>query len=186
MQNPRLASRYAKSLIDIAKESHTLEAVLSDMELIGKTLASSRELSLAVASPIIRGDKKAAILKAVFGDALQKITTMFIDLLISKGREANLAEIAAGYIAQYKKLNHVHTVKLTTAAPIDEELKSLVAGKVAAEMKDGKVEIDTTVEPDLIGGFVLQVGDKLFDASVRRDLMDVKSQFTKNIYVADI
>lgn len=186
MQNPRLASRYAKSLIDIAKEQQNLEAVLTDMELIRNTMTSSRELSLAVSSPIIKGDKKAAILKAVFGDSLQKVTTMFIDLLISKGREASLAEIAEGYIAQYKRLNHVHTVKLTTAAPIDEELKGLVAGKVASEMKEGKVEINTAVEPELIGGFVLQVGDKLFDASVRRDLMDVKNQFSKNIYVADI
>lgn len=186
MRNPRLASRYAKSLIDIAKESNILEAVLNDMQLIKHTIDGSNELAWAIASPIIKGDKKIAILTAIFGDKIQKITSMFIDLLINKGREANLPEIATAYVDQYKRLNHIHAVNLTTATPFDESLKDMIANKVSQEIKDGTVEINTTVEPDLIGGFVLQVGDKLFDASVKRDLMDVKNQFTKNSYVADI
>lgn len=186
MQNPRLASRYAKALIDIAKEQNVLDAVLENMQLIGQTLQSSRDLNLAIQSPIIKGDKKAEILKSVFGSQLQKVTTLFIDLLINKGREANLKEVAASYIQQYKKLHQVHTVQLTTAAPIDDELKALVEAKVSKEINNGTVEIETKVQPEIIGGFVLQVGDKLFDASVKRDLMDVKHQFSKNIYVADI
>lgn len=186
MQNPRLASRYAKALIDIAKEQNVLEPVLNDMTLIQNTLQASKDLNVAIQSPIIKGDKKAAILKAVFGAQLQKVTTLFIDLLINKGREANLKEIAKGYVQQYKNLHQIHTIKLTTASPIDEELKSIVSQKVASEIKNGTVELETSVQPDIIGGFVLQVGDKLFDASVKRDLMDVKNQFSKNIYVADI
>jgi F-type H+-transporting ATPase subunit delta len=186
MQNPRLAARYAKSLIDIAKESNVLDAVLNDMQLLHNTISSSKELALTIASPIIKGDKKSSILKAIFGDKLQNVTVLFIDLLINKGREANLNEITSSFIAQYKTLKQVHVVQLTTATPLDNDLKELVASKVAAEIKSGTVEIATQVQEDLIGGFVLQVGDKLFDASVKRDLLDVKNQFTKNIYVADI
>ena len=186
MQNPRLASRYAKALIDIAKEQNVLDAVLNDMTLILNTVKSSKELALVTQSPIIKGDKKLEILHAVFGANLQKATTLFMDLVINKGREANLAEIAEAYIHQYNQFNKINTVKVTTAAPLDEELKTAIMAKVAEQIQGNKVEIETEVNPDLIGGFVLQIGDKFFDASVRRDLNDVKHQFTKNIFVADI
>lgn len=186
MQNPRLAARYAKALIDIAKEQNSLDAVLNDMNLVLKTVKSSKEFAITMQSPIIKGDKKLEILKAVFGAHLQKETTLFFDLIINKGREANLAEIAEAYIKQYNQLKHINTVKVTTAAPMDEEMKQFILAKVKQEVNGQEVNLETSVQPELIGGFVLQVGDKLFDASVRRDLNDVQNQFNKNIYVADI
>lgn len=184
MQNPRLAARYAKSLIDIAKEQNLLEAELADMQLIIDVTASNRDFTMLLRSPIVKGDKKSEIFKAIFGGKVNNLTLLFVDLLINKGREANLEEIAAAYKAQYKVLNQVHTVILTTAAPVDEDLKNTIETKVKSALNNANVDLELAVEAELIGGFVLEVGDKLFDASVRRDLNDVKNQFTKNSYVA--
>lgn len=186
MQNPRLASRYAKALIAIAKEQNLLDIVLTDIQLVRSTIKSSRELAVVLDSPVIKGDKKLEILNAIFGTNINKVTKMFFDLVINKGREANMVEIAEGYIKQYNQLNHINIVKVATASPMDEEMKAEILAKVAAQVPGGKVEMITEVQPDLIGGFVLQVGDKFFDASVRRDLTDVKNQFTKNVFVAGI
>lgn len=186
MQNPRLAARYAKALIDIAKEQNALDTVLADMELIQATMKASKDLNLTIQSPIIKGDKKIEIFEAVFGNKIQNVTKLFVDLLVRKGREANLAEISTAYIEQYNQFNQIHVVKLTTATSMDDSLQSIIEQKVASQLSGGKVVVETAVQPDLIGGFVLQVGDKFFDASVKRDLNDVRHQFTQNIYVADI
>lgn len=184
MHNPRLAARYAKALIDIAKEQNQLDAVNADMQLLEAMANQSRDLTTMLRSPIIKADLKGNALNALLQGKVTNITDLFIKLLLNKGREANLPEIAEAYIAQYKALHQVHTVKLTTAFPMDQELTDAITNKIKSEVNNQAVDLVTEVEEDLIGGFVLEVGDKLFDASVRRDLNDIKAQFVKNIYVA--
>jgi len=186
MQNPRLASRYAKSLLDIAQEQNTLEAVKGDMELLQQICESNRDLVLMLKSPVVKADKKAAILNAILDGKVQNVTMAFISLLINKGREFYLPEIAETFSMQYKALKNIKSVQLTTAVAIDESLKNSIKDKVAASVQDGHIELNTNVDPELIGGFTLEIGDKLFDASIKRDLNDIKAQFTKNLYVAEI
>jgi F-type H+-transporting ATPase subunit delta len=186
MQNPRLAARYAKSLIDIAQEQKTLEAVKADMELLAHICESNRDFVLMLKSPVVKADKKAAVIKAVLDGKVQQETQAFIRLLINKGREFYLPEMATAFADQYRNLKNIKTVQLTTAVAVDETLKSYIMGKVTESVKDGQIELKTSVDADLIGGFTLEIGDKLFDASIRRDLVDIKNQFTKNLYVASI
>jgi F-type H+-transporting ATPase subunit delta len=186
MQNPRLASRYAKSLIDIAQEQNALEAVKADMELVQTICASNQDLVLMLKSPIVKADKKAAVMHAILDGKVQPVTMAFMSLLITKGREFYLPEIAETFSMQYKALKNIKSVQLTTAVAIDDELKNSIRDKVAASVQDGHIELNTHVDADLIGGFTLEIGDKLFDASIKRDLIDIKKQFTKNLYVADI
>ncbi|WP_118976889.1 ATP synthase F1 subunit delta [Taibaiella koreensis] len=186
MQNPRLASRYAKSLIDIAQEQNALEAVLDDMELIQQICQSNHDFVLMLKSPVVKSDKKMAILHTVLDGRVQPVTMGFINLLVNKGREFYLPEIVEAFSTQYKELKHIRTVNLTTAVAIDDNVKKLIFDKVTASIADGHVELNTFVNEDLIGGFTLEVDDKLFDASIRRDLNDIKQQFTKNLFVADM
>jgi F-type H+-transporting ATPase subunit delta len=111
MPNPRLASRYAKSLLDLAVEQNALEATLKDVQLLEAT-GKNRDFANMLRSPIIKGDKKQEILKAIFGSNLGQLTQAFVNLLISKGREANLPEIATAFISQYKAMKNIRTVKL--------------------------------------------------------------------------
>lgn len=186
MQNPRLASRYAKSLIDIAQEQNVLEAVLDDMELVQEICHNNRDFVMMLKSPVVKADKKASIMHAVFDGRIQQVTKSFISLLINKGREFYMPEIADAFSTQYKELKNIRTVNLTTAVAIDESLKKLIFDKVTAAVQDGHVELNTYVDADLIGGFTLELDDKLFDASIRRDLTDIKNQFTKNLFIAEI
>lgn len=186
MQNPRLASRYAKSLIDIAQEQNALEAVLDDMELIQQACQGNHDFVLMLRSPVVKSDKKMAILHAILDGKVQPVTMGFVNLLVTKGREFYLPEITDAFTAQYKELKNIRIVNLTTAVAIDDNVKKLIFDKVTASIDDGHVELNTFVNEELIGGFTLEVDDKLFDASIRRDLNDIKNQFTKNLFVADM
>lgn len=186
MQNPRLASRYAKSLIDLAVEQNSLEQTLKDVQLLDATIKSSRELTSVLRSPVIKADKKDAVMTAIFGSQLSLLTMSFIKLLTAKGREATLPEITKAFMSQYRVMNHISEIRLITAAPVSEDVKESIRQKVAASLPGQSIELSTQVQPELIGGFILEMGDKLVDASVRRDLADIRKQFMQNLYVPNI
>lgn len=185
MQNPRLASRYAKSLIDLAVEKDQLEVVHSDMLLLKAITRSNADVVVLLKSPVIKADKKIKILGAILDGRISAITTGFIRLLNTKGRESVLPEIAVEFEKQYNILKNITRVKLTSAAPLEAGQLNMIREKVEASA-GRKVEIETAVNPDLIGGFVLETGNELFDASIQRDLKDIKKQFLKNIYVPEL
>lgn len=186
MLNPRLASRYAKSLIDLAVEQNSLEATLQDVQLMATTISSSPEFASILKSPIIKADKKDAIIDAILGARMSPLTRAFIKLLTAKGREGTLSEMASSFISQYREMKRISPVRLITAAPVSEEVKENIRQKVAAALPGQSIELSTDVQPELVGGFVLEMGDKLMDASIKRDLNDIKKQFLKNLYVSEI
>lgn len=183
MQNPRLAVRYAKSLLDLAVEQNSLEAVLQDMTGIQEVCKVSRDFTGMLRSPIIKADKKTAVVEAVLGSRISPLSKAFVNLLIGKGRESVLPEIATSFLQQYKALKNIRTATLTTAVPATDALKAAMQAKVEAASPGQTVELKAVVDPAIIGGFVLEVGDRIVDASVRRDLIDVRKNFTENLYV---
>ncbi|MFY0253474.1 ATP synthase F1 subunit delta [Chitinophaga sp. 30R24] len=185
MQNPRLASRYAKALIDLAQELNQLEAVNTDMLFLHEVLKSSKDLVSLLKSPIIKADKKQKILAAVFSGRVSATTITFINLLVNKGREGGLEEITTEFSREYMVLKNIVKVKVTTAVALDAATLNIIRERVAAGTTQ-HIELEAAVNPELIGGFVLEANDKLFDASVSRDLKDLKQQFNKNIYVSDL
>jgi F-type H+-transporting ATPase subunit delta len=186
MLNPRLASRYAKSLIDLAVEQDSLETTLQDVQLIDATIRGSHEFATLLRSPVIKADKKDAIIEAIFTTRLSPLTRAFVKLLTLKGREDTLAQMATSFISQYRTMKHISQVRLITAAPVSEAVKEQISARVAASMPGQRIELTTDVQPELVGGFVLEMDDKLVDASIRRDLNDIKKQFLKNLYVPDL
>src|SRR5882762_5320283 len=114
MPNPRLAGRYAKSLIDLAIEKNQLTAVYNDMLFLQEACKVSKEFVVLLKSPIIKADKKGKVLDAITGGKISVITATFNKLLLQKGREFYLPEIITAFIAQYKENKGIHTVKLTT------------------------------------------------------------------------
>jgi F-type H+-transporting ATPase subunit delta len=186
MPNPRLAGRYAKSLLDLANEKNQVEAVYNDMLFLQQLCKESREFVTVLRSPVINPDKKEAILKEVSKGKVGELTTAFNSLLIRKGRETFLPEIVVAFIDQYKHQKGIHTIKLTTASPVSEELKKQIIEKVQAQTAMKNVELKATVNEDIIGGFVLELGDTLVDASIAYDLNKIKSQFLNNDFIYKI
>ncbi len=185
MQNPRLAGRYAKSLLDLSVEQDSLEVALEDMQTVVETARSSPEFAAVLRSPVIKGGKKQAIVDAVL-PSLRPMAATFIKLLISKGREMELTQIAAAFIQQYKDLKGVRTVRLTTAAPVSDAFRQTIQDKLVGAVAGGSVDLTTAVDEKLIGGFVLETDDTIVDASIRRDLQDIKKNFLGNLYVQNI
>lgn len=186
MQNPRLAHRYAKSLMDLAQEQNSLDQVMGDMQLLQTTTQSSPELKNLLRSPIVKADKKAAILQAVFENRISKLTAAFVQLVTSKGRENILPEIAVAFLDQYKELKRIRVGTLITAAPASDALKQALKTKAEAAMPGYTVELEEKVDPSIIGGFILELGDRSVDASVRRDLGEVRKQFRDNLYISQV
>lgn len=186
MPNPRLAARYAKSLIDLSTEKGQLEAVYADARYLQSLTKSSRDFLNLLRSPIIKADKKQSIIDAVTKDSVSPIMAAFNKLLVTKGRESDLPEIIDAFVEQYNALKGIHKVKLTTAVPVSDELKNAIVSKAKAEAGLGEIELEAKVDENIIGGFLLEYNNNLVDASIIRDLNDIKKQFSQNVYIHNI
>jgi F-type H+-transporting ATPase subunit delta len=186
MLQPRLAGRYAKSLIDLAAEQDQLETVYADMLFLQSVCRQSREFVTLLRSPVVNADRKNSIVNAITKGKVEGLTAAFNKLLIQKGRESILPEIVNAFIDLYNDIKGIHKVKLATAEPISEELKKAIEQKVKTDAALPEIELETVVKEELIGGFVLEFDNKLIDASILRDLKDIQKQFRSNIYVKNI
>ena len=184
--NPRLAARYAKAILDLAVEKGQLETVYKDMVFLRSICRSSRDLVNLLNSPIIKSDKKRQILEAITAGRISPLTAAFNALIVSKEREAYLPEIAAAFEEQYKVNKGIQTVKLTTAVPVSEDLKKAILDKVKQDRQMLQIDLETAVREELIGGFVLEIGDELIDASIAYDLHKIKQQFENNDFIYKI
>jgi F-type H+-transporting ATPase subunit delta len=185
MSDIRVASRYAKSLVELAQERGELEKVYQDMLLFTKTLDNTRELELALRNPIIKHDKKSAILHAIFDGKVQDMTLGIFDIVTRKNREAMLPQMAREFVKQYNTVNNVNKVQVTSAVPLTDETRRRIEAIVVKET-GGTVQIEEKVDPALIGGIILKVGDRQLDESLRTSLRKLKSKFNENPYIAKI
>ncbi len=183
MSSFRIASRYSKSLLKLAQERNVLETTYTEMMGIHALTSSSKELKLLLKSPVISSDKKLAVLSKLFDGKVSDITYRFLELLVKKGREAYIPEIAAAFIEQYKVLNKITTVRLTTAVKLDDANVSKLIEDL--KQKTGITQVDLVQEIDetLIGGYILQYGDKQIDASVSRRLQQFRSAAVDETFV---
>lgn len=182
MSIKRVASRYAKSLLDLAIERGSLEQVLGDMQSL-QIATKNRDLLNLVKSPIVSADKKKAVFNAIFGGKFADITSGFINLALNKGREDLLPEIAAEFIEQYNAFKGITSVTIKTATPLDAAALSDIKSKLLASTITAQdLEVTTVVDPSLIGGFVIEVGDKLIDNSVAYQLKKLTKEFQGTEY----
>lgn len=178
----RIASRYAKSLIDLAIEQGKLDKVVEDMTAFAAA-AKIRDFALLLKSPIVKGDKKAKVIQAIFGAKIDPLTTSFIDIILRKGREADLGEIAQECISQYREIKGISIVEITSAQSLSEETLQAIRQKlIQSKHTHNTVEFVTSVDPELIGGFIVSFDDKLYDASIRHQLDLLRKQFHTKEY----
>ena len=182
----KIASRYAKSLLDLAKEQNKIEVVLEDVKTL-KQATENRDLYLLFKSPIVNTEKKLAILKEIFEGKIDELTMAFINIITRKGREAYMPDINEAFISQYRELNSISTVTITTAEAMSEaDLASIKAKLQGSTETRDNLEIETKIDPSIIGGFVIEIGDKLYDASVQHKLDELKKQFSGGSFATTI
>ncbi|MBP8066996.1 MAG: ATP synthase F1 subunit delta [Pedobacter sp.] len=173
----KAASRYAKSLIDLSTEQNALEEMKNDMVLFEDVVDKNSELEAILRNPIVPLDKKSGILNDVFGSKVHKITQSFLKLVVNKGRAGILFETSKQFIHQYNLIKGIVTAEVTSATALTDENRKEIVGLVKKELGANEVIVKEKLDDKLIGGFILKVGDKQFDASIASGLNKLKREF---------
>jgi F-type H+-transporting ATPase subunit delta len=181
MKHLKVAGRYAKALLDLAVEKNELEATYKDVLFVRDTLKAAADLRAVLHSPVITSDKKQTILEAIFGGKVGLLTAHFCALVVRHGREANLGEILERFVVQYRAHQNIVVAQITTADSLGESTLEKLRQLVNVNPLQ-KVELRTEVKPELIGGFVVRVGDRQADASVAGKLRAIRRTFKENPY----
>lgn len=178
MSELTVATRYAKSVIDLAEEQGNLEAVKADMNFFVRTLKANPQLQAVLRNPIVAHDKKVKILEAIFGDKVTKATLAFFRIMINKSRGELLYPTAQEFVNQYDIIKNITTASVVSAAPLSEANRAEIIAEVK-RVAGGEVVLQEKVNPELIGGFILTVGDKQVDTSVSGSLTRLKKDFAQ-------
>jgi F-type H+-transporting ATPase subunit delta len=179
MSEIQVASRYAKSLIDLAQEQNSVEQVKSDIDSFLRVVRANTQLKAILRNPIIGTDKKLGILTALFGDA-SKIVLSFFKIVVNKGRSEVLYATANEFLNEYNKRKGIIKAVVTSASPLSEANKEQIQ-QVIQQATQKTVILETKVDSGLIGGFVLNVGDKQFDASIASSLNKLRKEFSEKV-----
>jgi F-type H+-transporting ATPase subunit delta len=184
MNDSKLSRRYAKSLIDLATERKETDTVFNDMQLIHSTIKGSRDLAMFLKNPIINTDKKQQVINALFGQKISTLTLSFLKIITAKKRESYIDSISRSFIDMYRDSKGITSAQVFTSVKLDEKLKSEILTYLTTETKR-KIELNETLDPSIIGGFILRWGDKQVDASVSRKLRLLRMDFSENLYLKD-
>lgn len=180
MSELTVASRYAKSLIDLAQEQNNLEAINNDMNFFLHTLKANPQLKAVLGNPIISHAKKLAILDAIFISKVDKLSIAFFKIMVNKGRGEVLYATAQEFNNQYNIIKHITKATVVSATALSEANKKTLLDEVKAAV-GGEVILDAKTDPSLIGGFVLTVGDRQVDTSIANSLKKLKKDFAAGI-----
>jgi F-type H+-transporting ATPase subunit delta len=185
MVDSRAVARYVKSLLGLAVEKNALEAVHHDMLLFSKVCEENRAFELMLRNPIIKHDKKREILEKLFDGKVHPLTMAIFDILTRKNREPLLPGIAKEFHTAYNVYKGIGKAIITTAVPLDATLRAEFENIVRKLSEKDKVELTEKVEKEMIGGFVLNVGDRQIDASIKNKLKALKVKFSQNPYIKE-
>jgi F-type H+-transporting ATPase subunit delta len=186
MSISRIATRYAKSLMDLSIETNMVDPVMEDISALNQAL-QSRDFYMLLKSPVIPSGKKAEIFEAIFKGKVQDITYKFFMLVIRKGRETLFVEIIQEYITQYQKLKNIVPVLVTSAVALaDNDMESIRKRLIDTGTLTGTLQMKNVVNPDIIGGFQIEFQDKLIDASIAHKLDIMKRELNINLYESKI
>lgn len=176
----RAAIRYAKAVLETASEKNALKAVYDEMKAVTETIDQSQELETVLKSPVVSSQNKKEVLKEVFSSS-SELTKNLIDVLVENKRVELLQSVAGNYIRLYNEKEGVVEAVVTTAVPLDSSLEEKVLAKVKELTKATNVTLHNSVDPAIIGGFVLRIGDTQYDASIANSFNKLKKEFNSSI-----
>jgi len=178
MSVQKIASRYAKSLIDLAQENDHLERVLEDIQHFIQ-VCEVRDFYLLLKSPIVNASTKKGVFERLFKESYDPLTMAFLNIILRKDREVYLEDIAKEFVQQYRDIKRIASVTITTATELRaaqlEEVRDLIATSGATYEN---VELSSNVDEDLLGGFIIEFDHKLYDASVAHQLDELRKEFS--------
>ncbi len=167
--NHRISRRYAKALLELVRENQVTEQAYADMKLIREAFGASQELRVLMKSPIVREGKKQRILGRMFEGRVHPMVLQYLRIIVRKQRAALVEGISVAFLEVYNEAMGIVNVRLTTARPVDAELREK-AYQAARGLTDKRIAFSEVIDPAIIGGFILNLGDRQYDASIRTRL----------------
>lgn len=179
----KVDKRYAKSLLDFAREMDKVEDVKADVESILAVMDDSREFSIMLKSPVISTSTKESIMDEIFEGKLNEITANYFKIIARRGREAQLEGILRGFIDLYRQQHNIELAQITVAHPLTESQREAIKSRLAKE--SGKeIVLSEKVDSSMIGGIKIRLGDKEYNGSIAAQLDKLKRKFASNTFIA--
>lgn len=175
MNQSKIAVRYAKAFYEVAREQNQLDRAKSDMEQLEAT-CQQPDFKLLLESPVVKTSRKKELMKQLFEKSLSDISVKFLVMVTANKRESHLPDIARDFIQRYRDSKGIKAAKVITATPLDVVTQKRIE-KVISEQFKTELELTLETNPELMGGFILRVGDQQVDASVSSKLNRIKRQF---------
>ena len=182
MNESKISVRYSRALFQSALGKNILDKVNQDMILISE-VCKVQETKEFLHNPVIVPSKKREIFHKMFGDNVEAITLSLIDLVVKNGREAYIPAIARVFIHETMKYKGITESVLTTAVEVDSKVKNQIVELISDVFKT-KVELKSTIDSEIIGGFILQIDDNYIDASIRNKLRKIKKELLGSVISA--
>lgn len=182
MKNIKISHRYAKALFELAKELNLLDKTKKDMNLVFAACQSNKDFRFLLSNPIIKSDKKIAVINQVFSPYVDKITLGFLNIITKKRRESIVADISEQYLKLCNQYEGIETVNLVTATSASDYTKDSIKS-LLKQFLNKQIELKETVDNRLIGGFVINYNDLQYDASISKQIQKLKKDFKVNDYV---
>lgn len=165
-----IAEPYAQALMSVAKSNNVVDPIGEDTQSLLALSRESEDLRLLINSPLIDAGKKKAVLRQVVGDQVNPFTLNFLLLLVDRGRIFLLPEVCKQYQDLLRQMRQAVLAEVTSAVELNDEQKESIRQKVIGVTQAQQVELETRVDPDLLGGVVIKVGSQVIDASLRGQL----------------
>ena len=172
----RVATIYAKSLLQLATSPEVLSQLYTDMQSIAQACTDHPTLHAALKRPTIQHTTKATLLQTLFQDKVHPLTHKFLGLIAHKQRAALLPAIAQAFVVQYNQQQGIQIAQVTTSVPLSDTLTQQLQALVQQIAPCTQVALTQQIDPTLIGGYILQVGDKQVDQSLRKQLKTLRKQ----------
>ena len=175
MSDYRIASRYARSLFDLALELKILDNVYKDMELVGQVCQDSRALVVTLRNPIVKYDYKLRVLEHIFNKHVSKATSTFFRLICRKNRAQILPDCSKVFVNLYHEYKGIVRSNVTSSVPLSDSARKDFQ-TIIAKATGKKVELETKIDPSLIGGYILRIGDLQVDDSIKTKLHELRRE----------
>ncbi|MDO4554385.1 MAG: ATP synthase F1 subunit delta [Lachnospiraceae bacterium] len=174
-----VSTTYGDALFELALEENKLEAMLEEVQAVKKIFNENEELGRLLSHPEVDKEEKIHLIENIFKGRCSDDMTGFLVLVLEKGRQKDLDGIFTYFIHKAKEYQGIGTAFVSSAVPLSEEQKKAVEERLLSLTKYHRFEMNYQVEPELIGGLVLRIEDRVIDSSIRTQLLEMKKSLSK-------
>jgi F-type H+-transporting ATPase subunit delta len=182
MNESKISVRYAKALLQSAQDKKNLDAVYQEMIQLHQLFRQVHEFGLFLHNPIVPQSKKLKMIRTVFSDKVTELTLAFLEMIVQNKREMYIQDITRRFLDDYKHHKGITTVILTTVVPVDQELKKQIVQLIEENYKT-TVELEERQNEHLIGGFIIRIDDNMMDASVAKELRNLRKELISKEFI---